>query len=80
MSDFEYTLLDDGTLDTVIEVTCTRCGDSWEERYNLDPEDIPEGEEWDRVGEVMALCEYDTESMGCPHCDGDEDEDANTAE
>jgi len=30
----DFTLLDDGTLDTVVEVTCMRCGKTWEERFD----------------------------------------------
>lgn len=30
----EFTLLDDGTLDTVVEITCRKCGKTWEERFN----------------------------------------------
>ncbi len=28
----EYTLLDDGTMDTVVECHCDECGKTWEER------------------------------------------------
>ena len=29
----EFTLLDDGTLDTVVEVHCTECDRTWTERF-----------------------------------------------
>lgn len=29
----DYTLLDDGTLDTVVECHCLDCGNTWEERF-----------------------------------------------
>ena len=30
----DFTLLDDGTLDTAVEIRCTICGRTWEERFN----------------------------------------------
>ena len=29
-------LSDDGTMDTVIECTCSKCGKVWESRFNFD--------------------------------------------
>jgi len=34
MSDYDFTLLDDGTLDTVVEVECCHCHETWEERFS----------------------------------------------
>lgn len=31
---FEFTLLDDGTLDTVVQVHCPNCENTWEERFS----------------------------------------------
>ena len=32
----EYWLSDDGTLDTVINVTCLKCGTTWQERVDCE--------------------------------------------
>lgn len=70
MSDatFAVDLFDDGTLDTVVRVTCERCWHSWEARYNLDPPE-DEAEDWDRVEEALDMAQNDAESEGCPLCD-----------
>ena len=68
---FSFALGDDGTMDTVIVVTCNRCGESWERRYNPEPPDVPcEEWEWDRVEDALGLAREDADSEGCPKCDG----------
>lgn len=31
----EFTLIDDGTLDTVVKCYCNKCGRTWKERINM---------------------------------------------
>ena len=69
--DFTFALGDDGTMDTVIEITCGRCGHSWENRYNPErPETLGNEWEWDRVEDAMEMAREDADSEGCPKCDG----------
>lgn len=74
--DFSFDLGDDGSLSTVVVVTCNRCGESWELRYNPEPpDDIEEDEDWDRVGDALEMAREDADYEGCPRCDcgGSED-------
>ena len=61
-----FFLVDDGTMDTVIR--CSGCGK--EERFNPEPPTsiLDDDEEWDRVGDAMAMMQEDHE------CDSDEEE------
>jgi len=68
---FEFDIVDDGTLDTVVEVTCNRCEHSFELRYNPEPPE-DETEKWDRVQDALDMAESDMDESGCPLCDDDD--------
>lgn len=64
----EGTLLDDGTMDTVIECTCSDCGHTWEERFSCESAaDYRDSEtgclDEDHVAELLA-----DENVECPNC------------
>jgi hypothetical protein len=41
-----FDLIDDGTMDTVVAVTCPDCGATWELRYQVDPPDDGPAGDW----------------------------------
>lgn len=56
----EFTLSDDGTLDTVIEVHCTKCKRTWEERFNGESAlDYRDHETGAMIGLNDLVAEYD---------------------
>jgi len=64
----EWSLSDDGTIDTVVEVTCRWCGESHELRYDCDY-----AAEWrDESGALDCEAFQDdviyTDDIMCPHC------------
>ena len=68
----EYTLLDDGTMDTVVEFHCTRCNRTWEERFSDASDYRDEDGDLDLnafVAELGICCEM------CGDCDFDDDSD-----
>ena len=62
-----YTLSDDGTLDTVIECTCTECGHVWEERFS-DTSDYSDEHGFLRVNSLMV--DHDVCCENCLECLG----------
>lgn len=62
----EWSLSDDGTMDTVVEVTCRWCGESHEVRYSdaQDYRDEDTGELNEEEFSDMLTCE----DFECPHC------------
>lgn len=69
----KITLLDDGTLDTVVELTCPDCGHVWEWRYS-----DTSGYRDENTGALDTdtffsdVVEPDFNSDGCPRCVGGE--------
>ena len=63
----EGTLLDDGTMDTVIECTCSDCGHTWEERFDCefaaDYRDDDGYLDEDHVAELLV-----DDYVECPRC------------
>ena len=71
MSDRTYALLDDGTLDTVIQVTCELCENSWEERISLEcaaEYRLDDGSFSGAGFDDLCLDYLDNEP--CPYCEG----------
>lgn len=59
----DYELIDDGTIDTVVEVRCMDCGRTWTERFS-DTFDYR-----DEDGDLDLAALMDNEDIGCEQCE-----------
>ena len=68
MNTLEYDLIDDGTLDTVVEVHCTVCDKTWEERFSQEyASNYRDPDSGDMIGLVELVADSDL------WCDCEED-------
>jgi len=67
METLEFSLVDDGAMDTVVECYCTVCERTWEERF--DSESAAEYRDWDGSmsdnGLADMLADFDVHCVDC---------------
>ena len=67
-NDRDYQLIDDGTLDTVIRVTCSNCGETWEERVSQDTASQYRDDSGELVNFVGLVDDF-LDDVLCPNCE-----------